>query len=156
MYSRGVHLETLDTMDTASFKMAFQRFQDLRGECVYLRSDAGSNFMGARNEQNEIDDEVIQNTKSKWEQEGKTWDTNPPLASHFGGVWERAIGKIRQIIQGYLLPKDNRILDREEFMTLLLHAARIVNSTPLWDPPDSPTEPEPISPQKLLAQRDDT
>ena len=58
MYSRGIHLETLESMDTASFKMAFQRFQDLRGQCVYLRSDAGSNFMGGRNEQTDLDDAV--------------------------------------------------------------------------------------------------
>ena len=51
LYSRGVHVETLDHMNTDSFKMAFQRFQYVRGECVYLRSDHGSNFIGAYNEQ---------------------------------------------------------------------------------------------------------
>ena len=111
--------------------------------------------MGAKNEKDDIDDKAMQQAKTRWEQSGKTWETNPPLASHFGGVWERAIGQIRQVIDGYLLPKDNRLLDREEFMTMLLHAARIVNSTPLWDPPDSPNEPEPITPQRLLTQRDD-
>ena len=50
LYTRAIHLETLDSMDTASFKMAFNRFQAIRGDCAYLRSDAGSNFMGARNE----------------------------------------------------------------------------------------------------------
>ena len=67
------------------------------------------------------------------------------------------IGKIRAIIKGYLLPKNpnERLLEREEFMTMLLHAARIVNSTPLWETDDSPNEPQPISPQMLLTQRDD-
>ena len=51
LYSRAIHLEILDSMDTPSFKLAFNRFQAIRGDCVYLRSDAGSNFMGARNEQ---------------------------------------------------------------------------------------------------------
>ena len=50
-YSRAIHLETLDSIDTQSFKLAFNRFQAIRGDCVHLRSDAGSNFMGARNEQ---------------------------------------------------------------------------------------------------------
>ena len=40
LYSRAVHLETLDSMDTSSFKMAFHPFQSFRGECTYLRSDA--------------------------------------------------------------------------------------------------------------------
>ena len=108
LYSRAVHLEMLESMDTASFRMAFNRFQAVRGDCAYLRSDAGSNFMGARNElpQEEklVPDQVLQEVRSSWEQQGKTWDVNPPLASHFGGVWERAIGQVRTIIRGYLLP----------------------------------------------------
>jgi len=155
LYSRAVHLEILDNMDTASFKMAFSRFQAIRGECTYLRSDKGSNFMGARNERPEITDETIQQAKSLWEQQGKKWDINPPLASHFGGVWERAIGQIRQVIEGYLLPQEQRLLSREEFHTMLLHTASIVNSTPLWEPAESPNDPEPICPQHLLTQRDD-
>ena len=36
LYSRAIHMEPLDHMDTASFKMAFERFQVNRGECAYL------------------------------------------------------------------------------------------------------------------------
>ena len=111
--------------------------------------------MGARNEQNELTDEMVRLARSNWEQQGKIWDVNPPLASHFGGVWERAIGQIRQIIEGYLVPKEQRLLAREEFHTMLLHAARIVNSTPLWDPPESPNDPRSITLHHLLTQRSD-
>ena len=113
LYTRAVHLEILDSMDTASFKMAFQRFQAVRGECVYLRSDAGSNFMGALNDNDEFNQDLIQQAKQNWERQGKIWDINPPLASHFGGVWERAIGQVRQIIQGYLVTKTERLLLRK-------------------------------------------
>ena len=143
LYTRAVHLEILDSMDTSSFKQAFQRFQALRGDCAYLRSDAGSNFMGARNEKCDLSDEVIEEVKHSWEQQGKIWDVNPPVASHFGGVWERAIGQVRQIIENYLVPKQQRLITREEFHTMLLHCARIMNSTPLHDPPESPDEPDP-------------
>jgi len=112
--------------------------------------------MGARNEEAEINDEVIKQTKTLWEQQGKTWEINPPLASHFGGVWERAIGQVRQILEGYLLSRKQSHLTREEFHTMLLHAAAIVNSTPLWEPPENPNLPEPITPQHLLTQRDDS
>ena len=94
LYSRGVHVETLDHMSTDSFKMAFQRFQDLRGECVYLRSDHSSNFIGAYNEQLPPNEEkaandTVQEVQNRWTQEGKVWEFNPPKASHMGGVWER-------------------------------------------------------------------
>ena len=146
-------------MDTASFKFAFNRFQAVRGDCVYLRSDVGSNFVGARNEEAQeeptISENVIQDVRSSWESQGKMWETNPPLASHFGGVWERAIGQIRQILNGYLLQKEDRILRREEFHTMLLLAAKIVNKTPLYDAPESPNTPQPITPHHLITQRDD-
>ena len=104
-------------MDTASFKLAFERFQAQRGECAYLRSDAGSNFIGARNDGLMADsskdlEKVVSEMQDSWTKQGKLWDINPPLASHFGGVWERAIGQVRQIIQGYLLPKQDRLLTR--------------------------------------------
>ena len=155
LYSRAIHLEILDSMDTASFKQAFDRFQAIRGECVYLRSDAGSNFVGARNTEVEISEEVLTEVQSAWHQQNKIWEFNPPRASHMGGVWERAIGQVRQVLQGYLLPKQQRNLTREEFHTMLLHAARIVNSTPLFDPPESPNDAEPITPHQLITQKDE-
>ena len=152
-------MEILDSMDTSAFRSAFQRFEAIRGTCAYLRSDAGSNFMGARN--NPEDDfsaltpELINEIQSEWQRQGKIWDVNPPQASHFGGVWERAIGQVRQIIQGYLVPRDDRSLAYDEFNTMLHLAARIVNSTPLGDASESPDTPQPITPHHLLTQRDD-
>ena len=37
---------------------------------------------------------------------------------------------------------------------MLAKAAEIVNSTPLFDPPESPYDLEPITPQQLITQRD--
>ena len=39
---------------------------------------------------------------------------------------------------------------------MILHAARIVNSTPLHDAPESLNESHPITPHHLITQRDDT
>ena len=121
-------------MSTESFKMAFQRFQDLRGECVYLRSDHGSIFIGARNEEVPVNEKkaaenTIDQAKKRWNDEGKIWELNPPKASHMGGVWERKIGAIRQCIDAYMQQKQpgDRLLGREEFVNMLLHSARIVN-----------------------------
>ena len=64
-------------MDTASFRMAFDRFEATRGECVYLISDAGSNFMGARHEEFKgPTTELAEEIKSNWEKQGKQWEEN--------------------------------------------------------------------------------
>ena len=92
----------------------------------------------------------------EWMRQGtrNVWQVNPPKASHFGGVWERAIGSVRKVIDATLLNLRRRLLSKEEFDTMLTRAAAVVNSTPLWQSLDSPNEPQPLSPAILLTQRD--
>ena len=48
-----------------------------------------------------------------------------------------------------------RPLSSEELRTLLMEAAYIVNSTPLWATLSDPNEPLPLSPNMLLTQKND-
>ena len=50
MASRSVHLETANSLNTSSFINALTRFLSCRGPVRQLRSDHGTNFIGARNE----------------------------------------------------------------------------------------------------------
>ena len=50
MASRAVHLESANSLDTASFINALRRFICRRGPVHQLQSDQGSNFVGARRE----------------------------------------------------------------------------------------------------------
>ena len=52
LYSRAVHVEILDSMNTYAFINALRRFIALRGPVSILRSDQGSNFIGAKNQLN--------------------------------------------------------------------------------------------------------
>ena len=67
LYSRAINLKIVDSMNTPSFKLAFNRFQAIRGECIYFRSNAGSNFMGAWNgqlkDQSKVSDNVIKDVR---------------------------------------------------------------------------------------------
>ncbi|CAC5369945.1 unnamed protein product [Mytilus coruscus] len=47
---RGVHTETANSLDTSSFINALRRFIATRGPVRHLRSDRGSNFVGAERE----------------------------------------------------------------------------------------------------------
>ena len=87
--TRAIHIEVIESMDTSCFINALRRFLALRGPAVQLRSDCGTNFVGARNELqsclNEMDDKAIQSYLAT---EGCNWIFNAPHASHIGGVWE--------------------------------------------------------------------
>lgn len=60
LYSRGIHLETLWLMDASSFIMAFNMFEDIRGEYLYLKCDTGTNFVGARHIEERAVEELVE------------------------------------------------------------------------------------------------
>lgn len=91
LYSRAVHLETLDSIDTASLQLAFNGFQAIRWDFTYLRSDQGSKFIVARNDQPQEDqivpDNAINEVCRNWELQGRIWDLNThrlPTSDEYG------------------------------------------------------------------------
>ena len=148
--SRAVHLEILPSMDTPTFINAFKRFTALRGPCKLIRSDQGTNFIGAKNEAEALD---VQSASKALLNLGATWVLNPPHASHFGGCYERKIGQIRRCLDAALLYAGSHPLTYDEFSTLLQECAAIVNSTPLWEVSYNPNDPFPVTPYQLLTQK---
>ena len=152
LYSRAVHLEILTSMDTSTFILAFRRFTALRGHCNLLRSDRGSNFIGARNQSDDtIDEDAL---RSSLQSRGCEWELTPPRASHMAGVWERKVGSVKKVLRSTMYLLKIRMLDRDEFETLLREAAAIVNSTPLSEISCDPSEPFPVCPTMLLTLRE--
>ena len=87
MSSRAVHIEQSDDMTTDAFINALRCFTAIRGPTQQIRSDQGSNLVGARNElakaMNELDNDKIQTylTTNRCE-----FVMNVPYSSHIGGV----------------------------------------------------------------------
>lgn len=87
---RAVHLEVAASLDTDSFINALRRFIAQRGQVLELRSDNGTNFIGAERElKRAIKDWNTSKIEDSLLQRGIKWMFNPPAASHHGGVWER-------------------------------------------------------------------
>ena len=59
-----------------------------------------------------------------------------------------------KVIDATLMPLQNRLLNKEEFDTMLAQAMKIVNTTPLWTALDSTNEPQPLNPGMLLTQKE--
>ena len=104
--SRAIYIEMIKNMDTDSFTLELRRFIGRRGNIRTIRCDNGSNFVGAQRQlakcwkevnQKKVGEFMLQNS-ADWIQ----WKTNPPLASHMGGVWERHIRFATNILSSLL------------------------------------------------------
>ena len=148
LVTRAIHIELAPGLDTSSFQNALRRFFAVRGQCRKIRSDNGSNMISAKSQlESTFALDVLQREAALHDIE---WVTNPPGASNFGGMWERAIGSIRKILNSSLLHMGERAMTRDELDTLLKEACAIINNTPMYEPSDNSDDALPISPAHLL------
>ena len=151
MASRTIHIEVAHFMETDSFLQALRRVIARRGPIRELRSDQGTNFVGAENELNralqEMDDEKI---KAELLKHNIDWIRNPATASNFGGAWERQIRSVRNIMTA-LMKQHGHSPDDESLRTLLCEVEAVVNSRPLTtDTLSDPLSLLPLTPSTLL------
>lgn len=148
MASRAVHLEVAYTLNTDSCINAIRRFMCRRGQVCHLRSDNGTNFVGAERELREalaaIDHKKIQSVLLK---KGIEWSFNPPAASHHGGVWERLIRMVRKVLFSVL---QQQSLDDERLHTILCEVEAILNDRPITKVSDDVNGLEALTPNHIL------
>lgn len=78
------------------------------------------------------------------------WVFNLPAASHMGGIWERMIHSVHQILRAML--KEQLVSD-EVLSTVMAEVVNILNSRPLSRNSDSPLDENPLTPNHLLHLR---
>ena len=151
LQTRAVHIEVASSLDSSSFINCLQRFMCRRGNIKSIRCDNGTNFIGAERELREavasIDHHKIGQFLLPQEIE---WLYNVPGAPHMGGVWERLVRSIKQVLQVLLR---EQLLDDEGLSTIMCQAEFIVNSRPLTHVSDNANDPQPITPNHLLHLR---
>lgn len=134
--TRAVHIEVADSLDTSSCINALRRFISRRGQVDIIRSDNGTNLVGADRELKaalkNLDQPVIE---KKMQQKGITWIFNSPSASHQGGIWERQIRSVRKILSALL--KEQSLTD-DSLQTLLCEVVSIINGRPITTLSDNP------------------
>lgn len=145
---RAIHIEVAPSLDTDSFINALRRFIARRGQVRELRSDNGTNFVGAERE--------LKNAIEQWNQakvhemllqRGIKWTFNPPAGSHHGGVWERLIRSVRKVLNSTLKVQN---LDEEGLHTVLCEVEAIINSRPITKASTDPNDLEALTPNHLL------
>lgn len=145
---RAVHIEVADSLDTNSCINALRRFISRRRQVEIIRSDNGTNLVGADRELKamfkDLDQAQIDRTMQK---NGITWIFNSPAASHQGGIWERQIRSVCKILSALL--KEQSLTD-DSLHTLLCEVESIINGRPITTSSDSPHDLEPLTPNHLL------
>lgn len=148
MASRAIHLEVAVSLDTDACINALWHFISRRGQVAHLRSDNGTNFIGAERELREslraLSQENIQGVLA---QAGIQWSFNPPAGSHHGGVWERMIRLVRKFLSSVL--RQQR-LDDDGLHTVFCEVEAILNDRPITKLSDDPNDLEPLTPNHLL------
>lgn len=157
MTSRAIHLEVSHSLETDSFINALRRFICRRGPIRQLRSDQGTNFVGAKKELKEalteLDHAKIVRELLKNNCDWLNFRMNVPSASHMGGVWERQIRSVRNVLS-VLLDNNGTQLDDESLNTFMCEAQAIVNSRPLTtDGLQDPDSLSPLTPNHLLTMK---
>ncbi|KAK7909879.1 hypothetical protein WMY93_014563 [Mugilogobius chulae] len=148
MASRAVHLEVAYSLTTDSCINAIRRFICRRGSVRQMRSDNGTNFIGAERELREalaaIDHTKIHQTLVSKEIE---WVFNPPAASHHGGVWERLIRMVRKVLYSVL---KQQTLDDENLNTIFCEVEAILNGRPITGISEDAEDLDPLTPNHIL------
>ena len=152
--SRGIHLEVATSLSTDSFLNVLRRFISLRGPMRLLRADQGTNFVGANNELKraleEMDQEIVSRYLLKEGCDYIEFKFSTPAASHTGGVWERQIRTVRNVLSTILQQSQSQ-LDDDSLRTLFYEITAIINGRPLTlENLNDPTSMEPLTPNHLL------
>ena len=157
MASRAIYLESASSLTTDSVLNAYGRFVCRRGPVQQLRSDQGTNFVGAKNELDaalrEMNQDKIHRELLKSGCDWFSWKMNTPHSSHTGGLWERQIRTVRSVLTG-LLQNHAIQLDDESLRTLMIEVEAIVNSLPIaTDDLTDPDSLDVLTPNHLLTMK---
>ncbi|KAI0218829.1 hypothetical protein LSAT2_029491, partial [Lamellibrachia satsuma] len=145
---RAIHMEVVDSLTTDSCINALRRFIARRGQVKEIRSDNGTNFVGAERHLREAIDQWNQSAiHNAMLQKNVEWIFNPPAGSHHGGVWERQIRTVRNIARVLL---KEQILNDDCLQTFLCEIESIVNNRPITKSSDDSCDLDALTPNHLL------
>ncbi|XP_050056095.1 uncharacterized protein LOC126549771 [Aphis gossypii] len=149
MSVKAIHVEVVTDLSTETFLAAFDRFIARRGVPTEIRSDCGTNYVGAAREfKNLFKDSATRDAVQS--RALCQWKFNPPAAPHFGGIWEAAIKSVKTHLKKVI---GSQVFTVEEFTTLAIRIEGILNSRPLTPISGDPNDLNALTPGHFLIGR---
>ena len=150
--TRAIHLESVDDYTTNGFLAAFDRFVARRGLPSDMYSDNGTNFHGADRELSRSFKAVLSDQRfhDSLACDVVTWHFIPPVAPHFGGLWEAGVKSLKYHLRRVI---GSHVLSKEEFSTLLCKVEGCLNSRPVAALTDDPSDLSALTPGHFLIGR---
>lgn len=85
LYTRAIHIEVIEELSSSSFINCLRRFISIRGNVKEIRSDRGTNFVGATEDLNvNVINVETGPTRQFLDDQKVTWIFNAPHSSHMG------------------------------------------------------------------------
>ncbi|XP_043474385.1 uncharacterized protein LOC122506335 [Leptopilina heterotoma] len=131
--TKAVHIELVGDLSTELFLAFLRRFFARRGKSKRLYSDNGTNFVGAKNELNEIYNLLNSSEHNRvishaMNDQNIEWHFSPPRTPHFGEIWEAAVKSLKHHLRRTI---GETLLTYEELNSYLCEIESILNSRPL-------------------------
>ncbi|XP_065078248.1 uncharacterized protein LOC135701393 [Ochlerotatus camptorhynchus] len=148
--TRAVHLEVANDLSSNTFLGSLKRFISRRGCPIEIRSDNGTNFIGADRILQQFIEQIMSNSKdaSRYLSNlGIKWVFNPPSAPHMGGIWEAAVRSVKKHLVAEL---GEGAITFEDVSTVLCQIESCLNSRPLCPLPSDPDCAEALTPRHFL------
>ena len=148
-----MHLEVTGGQDTSMVLNAISRFTDVRGVPRKILSDNQTSFRKADKDLQkwleQIDFSQIEEKTQpgyKGSQNGIKWIFNPPVAPHFGGIFETIVKAAKRALKDSMKAGE---LNEEEFRTSVSSAMNLLNTRPISTVGDD-ADMVPLTPNNFL------
>ena len=154
--TKAVHIEVVSDLTTEALLTTLNRFIARRGLPSSIHTDNGTNFVGARNDLQELykfmSSTDAQTSIHSFILNNKiSWHNIPERAPHFGGLWEAAVKSAKHHLKRVV---GQQRLNFEDFATITAQVEACLNSCPLGAlTSHSPDGVAPLTPGHFLIGR---
>ena len=149
--TRAVHLEMAEDCSTMGFMQVLRRFFAIRGQPAVMKSDNGSQLVGAERELREmVGGWNAEQLREFCAEKGMQWQFTTPAAPHHNGCAEALVKSCKFALKKAI---GVQVLTSFELYTCLLEVANLVNQRPIGRVPNDPDDGSYVCPNDILLGR---